>query len=163
MVLIDYLLAARGGRALHRLGWFRAVFEPDRLDRCRRLGRREPMPPDEVWEGVKTASSFWYAVLVASTLVAIGWAIGVGLVWSKGGAPMVWFVPSEVALAGLTFAMTMFGFTLVRLSKISDAVNSGRAGRVGNRLLASAAMPKPWDFWVGCVVGVLTFAIALSS
>jgi len=37
MALIDYLMVARGGQVLHRLGWFGAAFELDRLDRCRRL------------------------------------------------------------------------------------------------------------------------------
>jgi len=53
------------------------------------------MTPDEVWQCMKTASSFWYAVVVASTLVMIVWVVGVGLVWSKGGGPWGWFVPSR--------------------------------------------------------------------
>jgi len=84
MALIDYLMVARGGQVLHRLGWFGAAFEPDRLDRCRRLARRlarrKPMTPDEVWQCMKTASSFWYAVVVALTLVVIVWIVGVGCV-----------------------------------------------------------------------------------
>jgi hypothetical protein len=163
MALIDYLVVARGGQVLHRIGWFGAAFEPDRLDRCRRLGRREPMAPDEVRQCMKTASSFWYAVGAALALVMVVWLVGVGLVWSKGGAPGGWFVPSNVALAGLTFAMTMFGFALVRSRNIDDGVIAQRAGRRGNRVLASAALPKPRDFWVGIVVGLLTLAIALSS
>ena len=91
------------------------------------------------------------------------WVVGVGLVWSKGGGPWGWFVPSEVALAGMTFGMAMFGFALVRSKNIYDGVIAQRAGRMGNRVLASAAMPKPWDFWVGCVVGALTLAATLSS
>ena len=121
------------------------------------------MTPDEVWQCMKTASSFWYAVVVASTLVMIVWVVGVGLVWSKGGGPWGWFVPSEVALAGVTFGMTMFGFALIRSKNIYDGVIARRAGRIGNRVLASAAMPMPRDFWVGCAVGVLTLAVALSS
>jgi hypothetical protein len=44
-----------------------------------------------------------------------------------------------------------------------DGVIAKRAGWIGNRVLASAAMPKPRDFYLGCLVGVLTLAIALSS
>lgn len=162
MTLNDYLLVARGGRLLGRVGFFAPYFSADQLAGLRRLARRERLTPAETVRLMNAAAAFWVVAALASVVVVIGSFLVMASVTDHNHIPWGWYVPIAAGCGAFTWSAVLLAYAMVRARNMYDAVIAQRAGRLGNRVLAGMAVPRARDFWIATGLGLAVLVLLLA-
>ena len=161
MVLVDYLIVARAGRAVRAIGLSLGMLSDESLAMCRRLARRQRMDPQTTSACMDSAAVFWLVVaglsvlfLVSSVLLA---PLGPGPLWIRA-LPFLLFSFVFVTSA------SSYGVALVRSMSLGDGPSGPRSSRASAlRSPRRTAAPRARDFFICCAFGVFMTVLAASQ
>ena len=162
MVLVDYLIVARAGRAVRAVGPSFGLLSDERLAMCRRLGRRGRMDPQSAGACMDGAGVFWldvagYSVLLLAASVFLA-PHGAGPLW------LLWVRAAPFLLFTFTFATagSSYAVALARSRRLDNGVTGPGGGTLAVRV-ARRAGPRARDFFCCCAFGVVMTVIAASQ
>jgi hypothetical protein len=160
MVLVDYLIVARAGRAVRATGLSLGMLSDESLARCRRLARRQRMDPETTSACMDSAAIFWLAVAGLSVLLLVSSALlaphGPGPLWIRA-LPFLLFSFMFVTSA------SSYGVALVRSMSLGDDPPTPRGRTSAVRAARRTAAPRARDFFLCCAFGVFMTVLAASQ
>jgi hypothetical protein len=160
MVLVDYLIVARAGRAVRAIGLSLGMLSDESLAMCRRLARRQRMDPQAASACMDSAAIFWLVVAGLSVLLLVS-----SVLLAPHGPGPLWIRALPFLLFSFVFvtSASSYGVALVRSMSLGDGP-AGPASRTSAlRSARRTAAPRARDFFICCAFGVFMTVLAASQ
>jgi hypothetical protein len=160
---IDYVIVGRLGSLVPASLRRMIMVSGSDIAVCARIGRRQRTTRAERLSAMRFAWLFWFLAMWVALVACFGSLIGIGTLFGHHAvAGFGAFVP--VAFLGfVTVAVSANIAAVIRSLNLTDPVlTRSRKTRAVEDDTPGSSIPKPYDFWIGIVCGIIVIPLSLT-